>query len=65
MIFYNWRANYEKETAILVNEKLKAGVYEIPFSADSYNDQQFTSGVYFYKLETGNYTLTKKMILLK
>jgi hypothetical protein len=44
----------------LVNSDLKAGEYEIKWNASNY-----TSGVYFYKLITGNFTSTKKMILVK
>ena len=49
-----------KEVATLVNEKLKAGVYEVRFDAGD-----LPSGVYFYKLETGNIKETKKMLLTK
>ncbi|MEP7146861.1 MAG: T9SS type A sorting domain-containing protein, partial [bacterium] len=49
-----------KEAAILVNEKLSAGSYEVEFNAAN-----FTSGVYFYKIDAGNFTNIKKMILLK
>jgi len=49
-----------REVAVLVNgEKLK-GKYEIEFNA-SY----LASGVYFYKLQAGNFTQTKKLVLLK
>ncbi|MDO8550164.1 MAG: T9SS type A sorting domain-containing protein, partial [Ignavibacteria bacterium] len=54
----------------LVNEKQEAGSYEVEFSAkggsasggDAYN---LTSGVYFYKLVSGEYSQTNKMILLR
>jgi photosystem II stability/assembly factor-like uncharacterized protein len=49
-----------KEKAILVNEKLQAGTYEVKFDGGN-----LSSGIYFYKLETNNYSETKKMILLK
>jgi len=49
-----------KEIATLVNEQLKAGTYEVEFKADD-----LPSGVYYYKITAGNYTNTKKMILLK
>lgn len=44
----------------LVNSKLEAGKYEFNFAA-SY----LPSGVYFYKLETESFNMTKRMILLK
>jgi hypothetical protein len=46
--------------ASLVDQNQKGGVYEIDFSG-----RDFPSGVYFYKLETGSYTETKKMALVK
>jgi hypothetical protein len=49
-----------REIATLVNEYQKAGSYEMPFS-----NNQLTSGVYFYRLNAGEYTETKKMILTK
>ena len=49
-----------KEVVILVNEKLQPGTYEVNWDASNQ-----PSGVYFYKLQAGNYTETKKMILMK
>ena len=48
------------EIATLVNEEKPAGVYEIDFDASKYS-----SGVYFYKLQAGNFINVKKMMLLK
>ncbi|MFZ1517350.1 MAG: T9SS type A sorting domain-containing protein, partial [Ignavibacteriaceae bacterium] len=48
------------EIATLVNEVKPAGKYEVNFNAT-----QFTSGVYLYKIQAGNYIETKKMILIK
>jgi photosystem II stability/assembly factor-like uncharacterized protein len=49
-----------REVEILVNENLKPGSYEIKWEASN-----FPSGVYFYKLTAGDYSETRKMILLK
>ena len=49
-----------KEIETLVNENQIAGSYSVNFNAANY-----PSGVYFYKLETNNFSETKKMILLK
>ncbi|MCX6163350.1 MAG: endonuclease [Ignavibacteriae bacterium] len=54
-----------KEVATLVNEKLQAGIYEIPFSINQFSGNQFSSGMYFYKLETENFSQTNKLIILK
>lgn len=44
----------------LMDEILKPGEYEI-----SWNAENFSSGVYFYSLKTGNNIINRKMILLK
>ena len=49
-----------RETAVLVNEVLKPGKYELNFDAS-----RVASGVYFYKLETSQFTDVKKMLLIK
>jgi photosystem II stability/assembly factor-like uncharacterized protein len=49
-----------KEVTTLVNEKQSPGTYEVNFDASS-----LPSGIYFYKLITGDFTETKKMILIK
>ncbi|MCX6163612.1 MAG: T9SS type A sorting domain-containing protein [Ignavibacteriae bacterium] len=54
-----------KEVATLVNEKLSPGTYEIPFSISQFSDNQLSSGIYFYKLETDNFTDTKRMLMIK
>ncbi len=49
-----------REVATLVNENLKAGIYNYNFDAS-----KLSSGVYFYRLQTNNFVETKKMILLR
>jgi type IX secretion system substrate protein/CARDB protein len=49
-----------REVGTLVNEYKKAGTYEIEFSA-----AQLSSGVYFYKIEAGDFVDVKKMVLMK
>ncbi len=44
----------------LVNEEKPAGIYEVEFDGIA-----FPSGAYFYRLKAGNYSDTKKFILLK
>jgi hypothetical protein len=55
------------EVATLVNEAKPAGNYEIEFSMGSHsgNVRNLTSGIYFYKLQVGNFVQTKKMVLIK
>lgn len=54
-----------KEIASLVNENLKEGIYEIPFSTYNQNNRQFASGIYFYKFSVNGFSEIKKMLLIK
>ncbi|NLT50768.1 MAG: T9SS type A sorting domain-containing protein [Ignavibacteria bacterium] len=45
---------------MLVNQQQPAGNYEAKFDASN-----LSSGVYLYKLQTGSYNKTMKMILMK
>jgi len=49
-----------REVQTLVNESLRQGTYETTFDGS-----KLTSGVYFYRLTAGEFTDTKKLILLK
>ncbi|MBK7979950.1 MAG: T9SS type A sorting domain-containing protein [Ignavibacteriae bacterium] len=49
-----------KEISTLVNEQKPAGNYEVNFNAID-----LPSGIYFYKLQVGNFSEIKKMTLLK
>ena len=48
------------EVTTLINEKKVPGRYEVNF-----NPSQLASGVYVYKLQAGEFTSSKKMILIK
>ena len=49
-----------REIKTLVNEAKPAGNYEVEFDGSN-----LSSGIYFYQIQTGDYTETKKMLLLK
>jgi len=49
-----------QEVATLVNEVKSAGTYEVDFDAS-----QLTTGMYVYTISSGNYSATKKMMLVK
>jgi photosystem II stability/assembly factor-like uncharacterized protein len=49
-----------RKVETLVNQELKPGTYKVDWSASAY-----PSGVYFYRLSAGDYTETKKMVLIK
>ena len=49
-----------KEIATLVNEKQSPGTYEVNWDGSAY-----PSGVYFYKLISGDFSETRKMLMIK
>ena len=49
-----------EEVNLLVSGQVDAGFYEIEFNATA-----LPSGIYFYKLQAGNFIETKKMVLMK
>lgn len=53
---------FGREVATLVNEFKEAGVWFVRFDASAYG---LSSGVYFYRIEAGAFTQTKKLILVK
>jgi N-acetylneuraminic acid mutarotase len=48
------------EVAILVNEEKSSGTYEVEFDGTG-----LSSGIYFCKLQTNDFIITRKMLLLK
>lgn len=52
--------SYGKEIDIFVNERLQAGRYKT-----EWNGSKQSSGVYFYRMQSGNFIQSKQMILLK
>lgn len=57
LVIYN---SMGKEVETLVNSVLNSGTYEV-----NWNAAVFPSGVYYYKFSIGDFSDTKKMILLK
>lgn len=49
-----------KEVKTLVNEIKPAGIYKVQFDGSN-----LPSGVYFYKIEAGDFLSIKKMMLIK
>jgi fibronectin type 3 domain-containing protein len=49
-----------RDVATLINQEMSAGTYQVTFDAS-----QLPGGVYFYRLQAGTFTGTKKLLLLK
>jgi hypothetical protein len=49
-----------REIAIIKSEQLKSGTHEFVWNASNY-----PSGIYFYKLISGDYAETKRMVIIK
>jgi hypothetical protein len=49
-----------KEIEVLVNENKMPGIYTAEFNAS-----ELSSGVYFYRMRSGNFSDTKKMLMIK
>ena len=49
-----------REVSVLVNERRDAGVHEVKFDGSN-----LASGVYFYRIQAGDFTQTKRLLLLK
>jgi hypothetical protein len=49
-----------QEVVTLVNEEQKAGYKSVQWNANN-----FASGVYFYRIQAGDFVASKKLLLLK
>jgi hypothetical protein len=49
-----------REVSVIVNERRDAGVHEVKFDGAN-----LASGVYFYRLQAGDFTQTKRLLILK
>ena len=49
-----------QKVATLINQKQTAGTYNVTFDASN-----LATGVYFYRLQSGNFMEVRKMMLLK
>lgn len=49
-----------RKTESLVNEKLQPGKYEVTFNGTGY-----PSGIYYYRMQAGDYSETRKMLMVK
>ncbi len=59
---YNMKGQLVKT---LVNENLEAAYHNVVWNGKDNSNKVVSSGLYFYKMRSNNYTATKKMILMK
>ncbi|HHE37760.1 MAG TPA: T9SS type A sorting domain-containing protein, partial [Candidatus Cloacimonetes bacterium] len=62
LIIYNLKGQKVKQ---LVSDQLSAGRYSVIWNGKDDNNKPVSSGVYFYKLKSGNFEKIRKMILMK
>jgi 5'-nucleotidase / UDP-sugar diphosphatase len=54
-----------QQVQTLVNETMPAGLHVVEWNGTDAGGRQVASGVYFYRISAGDYTATKKMVLMK
>jgi len=54
-----------QRVAMLIDQPLPVGYHQIDWDGSTPGGHRLSSGMYFYRLETGQYVETRKMILLK
>jgi len=59
---YNIKGQKVKQ---LVSDYLSVGQHSVVWNGKDDNGKSVSSGIYFYKLKTGNYEETKRMVLIK
>jgi hypothetical protein len=59
---YNLKGQIVKE---LVRENLSSGEHGVIWQGDDANGRPVSSGIYFYNFKNGDYTTSKKMVLMK
>jgi len=54
-----------QEVRTLVNQLQDAGVYSAKWDGKDKNGRQLTTGIYLFRLEAGDFTMTRKMAMVK
>lgn len=62
LVIYNLKGQLVKR---LVNGELNAGIHKIVWNGKDSSERSVASGMYLYRLESGEYRATRKMLLMK
>ncbi|MCK4653811.1 MAG: T9SS type A sorting domain-containing protein [Candidatus Cloacimonetes bacterium] len=62
IVIYNIKGQKVKT---LANNRFNVGTHQVVWDGKDENGKSVTSGIYFYKMNSGKFTSTKKMILMK
>jgi len=54
-----------QEVTTLVNKQQQSGTYHVTWQGLNSRNQQVASGIYFYRLDAGDYSMMKKMVLIR
>ncbi len=54
-----------REVAVLMNEQKLPGYYKVRFSARGGDGSELSSGVYFFRLQTGSFSSVKKLLYVR
>lgn len=54
-----------RQIAILLNKEQKSGYYTVNWDIKDVSKNKLPNGVYFYQLKTGDFTETKKMVIVR
>ncbi len=54
-----------RQIATLVNENQKPGYYQVNWDIRNFSEKELPDGVYFYRLTAGDYTNTKRMVIVR
>ena len=62
LVIYN---SLGQEIRTLVNTYIEAGMHTVKWDGKNNNGQKVSSGLYVYRLQAGNFTKTKRMLMLQ
>jgi len=51
--------------ATLLDEEMAAGTYRVSWNGQDAGGRTVASGVYLYRIQTGSFVATRKMVLVK